>query len=55
MYVSPHEPETTSPTTVRGEPQGDEDGSTTLRASPAEPSDQSQDEPLDEPGYGHGV
>jgi len=53
MYVSPFEPEPAVPTAER---DGDEDGSTnTLRASPADAGEQGEDEPLDEPGYGHGV
>jgi len=56
MYVSPFEPDTTVRAAGRAERDGDEDGSTTpMRASPENDGDPREEEPLDEPGYGHGV
>jgi hypothetical protein len=57
MHVSPYEPET--PARKGGgqaEPQHGADAHAEMRASPARgDEEQAGDEPVDEPGYGHGV
>ena len=54
MYGSPYEPETDARPASR-DGHDDEDGPSGMRTSSDEDDGPRQDEPEDEPGYGHGV
>jgi hypothetical protein len=54
MYSGPHEPETGARPASR-DGHDDEDSPSGMRTSSDDDEGRRQDEPLDEPGYGHGV